>query len=148
MWMLDSTKLQVLSNVVINEWAFCIEILNSETIICGQSFGYLNVIQCDGEGEYLKTLIKTKFQAISHIYTIVKLAKSTEMRIEFAVGGQYGLYLATIQNLHIGISNEIILENICVKQMKEFEPDRFIVGVENNYPCYFIVDCRKGKPIV
>jgi len=63
----------------------------------------------------MKPLIRTKFEAASHIYTIVKLSKSTKLRIEFAVGGMGGLYLATIQNNHIGISQEIILQNTCIK---------------------------------
>lgn len=44
----------------------------------------------------MKSLIRTKFEAVSHIYSIVKLSHSTKLRIEFAVGGMGGLYLATI----------------------------------------------------
>jgi len=52
----------------------------------------------------MKSLIRTKFDAASHIYTIVKLSESTKSKIEFAVGGIGGLYLATLENKKIGIS--------------------------------------------
>jgi len=83
----------------------------------------------------MNLLLKTKFEKVSHIYSISKTSRPGE----FAIGGYDGLYFGQINSSHIGITTEVFLPNKTVKCVKEYGPNRFIVGIDN-YPAYVLVD--------
>lgn len=93
------------------------------------------MVGIDSSLSKLSLLLKTKFEKVSHVYSITR----TSRHGEFALGGYDGMYFGTVVDKKIGISTESYLSNKTVKQIKEFAPNKFIIGIDN-YPAYVIVD--------
>ena len=85
-YLLNAKTLQILHEIQTSEWAFTLCMIDEQTLVCGQSFGYIDLIKIFPAR--LETLLKTKFENVSHIYTIHK----TNRIGEFAIGGYNGLY--------------------------------------------------------
>jgi len=91
----------------------------------------------------LQTILKTKFEQVSHIYSI----KRTSRLGEFAIGGFDGIYFGQISEGRIGVSTEQHLIGRCVKTLTEYAPDQFLVGIDN-FPAYCFLDrVAKGDPV-
>jgi len=83
----------------------------------------------------LTTVLKTKFEKVSHIYTICKTSNANE----FAIGGYDGMYFGTVEPGHVSITTEALLMQKTIKSIREIAPNRFLVGLDH-YPAYVIVD--------
>lgn len=55
------------------------------------------------------------------------------------LAGYDGIYFGQIAEGRIGISTEHFLVGRTVKCIKEYAPDRFIVGIDN-FPAYLFLD--------
>ena len=143
-YMLSTTSLELISSVATSEWVFSLCQLNFETIMCGQSYGYIDCVQIWSEPRKLHTMIKSKFEQCSHIYNIVKTLDSTAEKINFVICGYTGVYFGSIQNQFIGISEDVHLQKQAVRNIVEFAPNKFLVGIEG-HPAYVILDKQSSE---
>jgi hypothetical protein len=132
-YMYNADTMEELSSISTSEWVFSLCMLDDHTLICGQSYGFIDIIKV--QKLKMSTALRTKFERSSHIYAIQRTSRMGE----FVIGGFDGIYFGQITDGHIGISTEQILGGKTVKQIKEFAPNRFIVGIDN-YPAYLLVD--------
>ena len=58
---------------------------------------------------------------------------------EFAIGGYNGLYFGQLTQSNIGISKDSFLKGKRVKQVNEFAPNKFLVGIDEE-PGYQVID--------
>lgn len=113
--------------------------LDDQTLICGQSYGYIDIVRVSRDRAsgrvQLNMLLKTKFDQISHIYTMQRTSRLGE----FIIGGYDGIYFGQISDGHIGVSTEQFLVGRTVKTVREYAPDKLLVGIDN-FPAYLFID--------
>lgn len=72
--LLDCETLTQMCSVETTEWVFALCMLDEQTLICGQSYGYIDIVRVHksrGTGLIsLQVILKTKFEQVSHIFSI------------------------------------------------------------------------------
>jgi hypothetical protein len=110
-YMLNAHTLEFLDQAPTSEWVFSLCMLDDYTLLAGQSYGYLDLLGVNSSLTKINTLLKTKFDKVSHIYALTKTSKHGE----FAIGGYDGMYFGSVIEKQIGISTESYLANKTVK---------------------------------
>ena len=108
-YLLNAKTLEILNEIPTSEWAFSLCMIDESTLVCGQSFGYIDLIKIFPAR--LETILKTKFEKASHIYAIQKTSRIGE----FAIAGYNGLYFGHITQNNIGILPEAFLQGKVVR---------------------------------
>jgi hypothetical protein len=62
--LLDCDSLKNIATIETTEWVFAMCMLDDSTLICGQSYGYLDLVKVNRQssGTSLETVLKTKFE--------------------------------------------------------------------------------------
>ena len=115
---------------------------DEKTILCGQFDGFFDVITIvDGRLEIVNS------QQLNQIDDVHAIAKTLTRQDEVVIGGINGIFVGTIENNLLSLTQEIWLPGQCITQIFEVSPFTFLVGKRDD-ETYCMVNRSAQKTIV